>query len=90
MDDLYIIDCGNYCIVRNAKGKYENHTHIKKYKTAEMFIKLVRKKKIPRSDYLRESVKRVSLDDKYVAAVEHKQSKDKQKPKYYNANKGVR
>ncbi len=89
-DKLHIIDCGKYCVVSNMQGSYDNHTHIKKYKTAEVFVKLVRAKEIPRSDYLRESAKRVTLDDKYIEAIEHKQDKDRQKSKYYNVNKGVR
>lgn len=89
-DKLHIIDCGKYCVVANQAGEYKNHTHIKRYDTALMLITLVRNKRVPKSEYLRESAKRITLDDKYIEAIEHKQIKDRQKSKYYNVNKGVR
>lgn len=90
VDKLHIIDCGKYCVVSNMQGDYNNHTHIKKYKTAELLIKLVRAKRVPKSDYLRESAKRITLDEVYRQAIEYKEAKDKQKQHYININKGAR
>lgn len=55
-----------------------------------MLVKLMRKKRIPRSDYLRESIKRVTLDKRYIRDINIKIEKDKDKQKYINIQKGVR
>lgn len=74
---------GSY-VVANCNGKYCNHTHLKKRSTCELLIKLVKRKEVPRSPYLRTSAKRITLDKKYIRAINHKIEKDRQKPKYYN------
>ena len=43
---------------------------------------------MPKSDYLRESIKRATLDEKYIEKINIKIEKDKQKQKYVNVNKG--
>lgn len=48
------------------------------------------KKIVPDSSYLRETVLRVSLDNKYKDKVKHKIKKDKDRQVYINVNKGVR
>lgn len=68
----------------NANGEYKHHTHIKRYKTCEMLVKLVEKKMVPRSSYLRLSAKRITLDQKYIDKIDIKIEKDKNKQKYYN------
>ena len=55
-----------------------------------MLINLVCDKIVPDSDYLRTSAKRLSRDEKYIAQIEHKEEKDRQKQRYLNVNKGVR
>lgn len=48
------------------------------------------KGQVPDSDYLRETVLRISLDTKYRDRVRNKIEKDKNKQLYFNPNKGVR
>lgn len=83
-------DYNNGHIIINTKGKYENHGHVKYLNTCTKLLKLMNKGIVPHSDYLRGTVLRISLDDKYIEKVKQKISKDKQKPKYININKGVR
>lgn len=89
-DRLNIIDCGNYVTVVNINGSYDNHCHVDTYDTALMFVKLVEKKRVPDSDYLRESALRVSINPKYIQKIEIKIAKDKDKTKYVNVNRGVK
>lgn len=70
-------------------GRYENHGHVKKAKTAKMLIRLMKENKVPNSNYLRETVLRVSLDNKYKTKVKNKMAKDRDKQKYININKGI-
>ena len=77
-------------VLINSLGKYENHGHIKKLKTCKMLIELMEKEIVPDSDYLRESVLRISLNEKYKEKVRNKIKKDKNKIWYHNPNKGVR
>lgn len=76
-------------VLINMDGKYENHGHIRKLDTAKMVIKLIKTKKVPDSNYLRQTVLRVSLDEKYKAKVRHKIAKDKDKQPYVKYPKGV-
>lgn len=75
IDKLKMINCGNYFTVININGKHENHAHVKKYSTAHLLVKLINKKLAPKSPYLRESVKRITLDDKYIQKIEIKEEK---------------
>ena len=85
-----IINCGDYFTIANIKGGYDNHCHVKRKKTAKMLIKLMEKKRVPRSDYLRESAKRCTLDVKYIRDIDNKISKDKNKQQYCNIGGGKR
>jgi len=82
--------CGNHYVLINKKGKVENHTHLKKKDTCYLLIKLVCRKEIPRSPYLRTSAKRISRNKKYIKEIEIKEEKDKQKQHYFNLQKVVR
>lgn len=86
-----IYDNGTYHTLVNVKAKdFKNyHTHIKREGTCKMLIRLICKKRVPDSPYLRESAKRISRDKKYIQKIEIKERKDKQKPHYININKGV-
>lgn len=84
MSRYNIINCGDYMTIVNIKGEYENHCHVDKYKTAKMLVKLMKNKRIPKSSYLRESVKRVTLDENYIRDINIKIEKDKNKQKYRN------
>lgn len=96
--DFIIIDNGSYYTIENAKAKdFKNyHTHINKKgkggkrETCEMLIKLICKKRVPKSSYLRTSAKRISRDEKYIEKIEIKECKDRNKIFYFNPNKGVR
>ena len=98
--DFIIHESRKGFVIENAKAKdFQNyHTHIKKRKkksgrdkaeTCHMLIRLICNKKIPNSDYLRASAKRISRDIDYINSIEHKENKDKQKPKFVRVNKGV-
>lgn len=88
-DEFMVIQCKKDHVLINMNGKYENHGHVKKLKTAKMLIKLMKTNKVPHSAYLRETVLRVSLDESYRNKVLHKIEKDKQNPKFIKVNKGV-
>lgn len=90
IDKLKIIHCGSYYTIINCNGQYFNHAHTKKYSTAELLCRLIKHKKVPRSAYLRESCKRVTLDNKYINEIEIKQERDRNKLRYINVNKGAR
>lgn len=90
VDKLNIIDCGNYFTIININGEYDNHCHIKKYKTANMLVNLILNKRVPKSKYLRESAKRVTLDERYKQDIDIKIEKDRDRIYYFNPNKGVR
>ena len=47
-------------------------------------------KRVPKSKYLRESARRVTVDKKYIEKIEIKEEKDRNKQHYINVNKGVR
>ncbi len=60
-------------IVHNVcKGFEEGHTHVQKYDTCMIMIKLLISKKVPksRSRYFLESLLRLSDDDKYRSELE--------------------
>ena len=82
-------ESGNYIVI-NTKGSYEHHTHLKNYHTCELLIKLVCKKIVPNTPYMRSSAKRISRDKKYIQKIDNKIRKDKNKTKYVNINKGIR
>lgn len=88
-DEFIVIEDKRGHVVINTKGNYGNHGHIKRYETAKMFIRLMDKKQIPRSDYLRKTVLRVSLDERYKDDVRRKIEKDRDKQRYFNPSKGV-
>lgn len=88
-DEYMVIKDKRGHVLINMNGEYKNHGHLKKAKTAKMVIKLMKKRQVPRSDYLRETVLRVSLDEKYKAKVRNKIKRDKNRTYYININKGV-
>ena len=77
-------------IVKNNKGKHENHGHFKKLSTCYVIIRLLQRKTIPKSDYLLEAARRITTDSQYKQTLELKQGKNKQRQRYFNSNKGVR
>ena len=87
IDKLKIINCGNYFTVINLKGEHENHAHVKKKSTAELLVKLIKRKQVPKSKYLRESAKRITIDEKYIQKIEIKEEKDRNKLNYINNRK---
>ena len=88
-DDKYKI-LKNYsgCVLINKKGKYKNHGHFRKKETCFLMIKLMEKKEVPKSSYLRESALRISLDEKYKKNIQIKIKKDSNKKYYTNIQKG--
>lgn len=65
MDKFKIINNDGYFTVGNQKGRRENHTHIKTKGTAKMLVKLMREQKIPKSQFLKLSAIRCTIDKKY-------------------------
>ncbi len=76
-------------VVTNIKASYKHHGHFKKLKTCYIIIKLIQRGQVPRSDYLRGSALRISIDDNYLEKIRHKIEKDKKRIRYININKGV-
>lgn len=77
-------------IIINTLGKYENHGHLKRLKTAKLVIKLMKNQIIPDSDYLKGTILRISLNEKYKDRIRNKMLKNKEKTHYININKGVK
>lgn len=92
MDKFEVIHCGWYMTIANKKGKDRHHCHVYKEDTAHMLVRLMYKKRIPKSDYLRECVRRVSRDKKYIARIDEairKDEKRKRKKEQQDLCKGV-
>lgn len=77
-------------VVINIAGTYQNHGHIKTLKGAKTIIDLVERKIVPRSDYLRHTALRLTLDDNYKMDILRKIEKDRNKTRYININKGLK
>ena len=90
INEFTILEDEDGYIVKNNKGKYENHGHFKKLSTCYTLIRLMQKKTIPRSTYLLEAARRITIDVKYKQTLELKQLKNKQRQRYFNPSKGVR
>lgn len=82
-------DYRNGHVVINTNGKYEHHGHIHSLGTCKKLLKLMDSKTVPNSPYLRGSVLRISLDEKYKEKVLHKILKDKNKQRFHRPPKGV-
>jgi hypothetical protein len=65
-----IIDCGEYMTIANADGSRKHHCHVGKMGTAQMLVRLMKRKEVPDSPYLREAVKRVTLDQQYIERID--------------------
>ncbi len=90
INEFTVLEDEDGYIVKNNKGKYENHGHFKKIDTCYTLIRLMQKKTIPRSAYLLEAARRITTDAKYKQILELKQLKNKQRQRYFNPSKGVR
>ena len=82
-------DCRGYVVI-NENGGYGNHAHLDKYNTCKLLIRLIERKIVPKSEYLRGSALRLTLDEKYREKILIKQAKDREKPVYFNVNKGTK
>lgn len=73
--NIYIVDRQCF-IIHNTKKKFEDgHTHIKNYNTAKYLINLCIHRSIPEkhlSDYLLESIVRLSTDTEYINQIKQK------------------
>lgn len=69
---------------------YEHHGHVKYLNSCKKLLKLMDENIVPDSKYLRETVLRISLDDKYKEKVKNKIDKDRNKQQYININKGIK
>lgn len=66
-----------YVLIRDG-GKYSQHAHIKKECTCKFVIDCIKKRKMPRSKYLKGSVKRLLTEKEFNEMIV------KEKPKYIN------
>lgn len=93
-EKLKAFDCGKYITIVNVKGDYNNHSHITKghkkqmWKAAKTLINLVEKKRVPKSNYFRESALRLTRDKKYKEKIRVKIAKDKNRQRYNNRSGG--
>jgi hypothetical protein len=71
-----------YIVIRRG-GEYKQHAHVKKLQTCNLLIDLIAKNKLPDSQYLRGSCKRLLTEEEYSLLRPRKQM-------YYNSQKGVR
>lgn len=74
----------------NLNGTHDHHTHLKRKSTCELLVRLVKRKRVPDSTYLRSSAKRVTMDQRYINKIDAKIEKDGDRVYYINVNKGVR
>lgn len=83
--DHYVVKEGRrgYTIYNTRKDFDEGHGHIGSQDTCEMLIKLMGRNIVPDSPYLRQTVLRISTDDKYIDKVKRKIEKDRDKQRYY-------
>lgn len=86
--DFKIINTRNEFILVNRNGEYHNHCHLKKESTCYLLMKIVKRRQLPRSTFLLEAARRLTVDEAYLHEIELKQKKKKQK--YVNSQKGVR
>lgn len=70
---------GSY-IVRRIDGGYNQHAHINKYSTCKLLIKLIHANKLPTSEYLQGSCRRLLAEEEYSMLKPKKQ-------RYFNSNK---
>ncbi|MBU5669645.1 hypothetical protein KQI68_07300 [Peptoniphilus sp. MSJ-1] len=88
-DKKYTVKKNRYgFILCNNHGDYDNHGHFKRFNTCMLLIGLMESNVVPDSEYLRQSVLRISIDEKYLNKVKTKM--DKGTKKYININKGVK
>lgn len=73
---------GNY-IVRRVDGEYSQHAHISTHKGCKILIKCIKRNKLPKSNYLKGSCKRLLTEEEYSRL-------RKPKDQYININKGCR
>lgn len=85
--DYKILKSSRGYIVKNKRGSYRNHGHFKQLKT---YYSIMQRHQVPKSRYLRGSVLRISVDDRYRDKVQRKIDKDKNKGYYFNPQKGVK
>lgn len=72
--------------VRNNKGDFKNHIHLRNLRDCRRVIAWCENRLIPKSAFFRESCRRLSTDKYYQQRLIHHKDKDA----YYNPNKGVR
>lgn len=82
-DDFLIKIKYKECIVIRIGGAYEQHAHLRNISSAKGLINLLMHGLLPKSDYLKESARRLLTEEEYSNL---KIPKDK----YYNKPKGLR
>lgn len=85
-----IVKDGKGYIVCNTQGEYKHHGHFKQLKTCYTIIKLMQRRTVPKSKYLRGSALRISTDQFYLDKVQRKIDKDKDRIYYFNPSKGAK
>lgn len=89
--DIYkILKTQRDYVVVNIMGQEENHGHFRRLKTCYLIIRLMRRRTVPKSKYLRKAALRISTDKPYTDKIRRKIEKDKDKLYYYNPSKGAK
>lgn len=73
---------GSY-IVRRMEGEYSQHAHVSSMTGCKLLINLIHNNRLPTSDYLKGSCRRLLTVEEYARL-------RKKKQQYVNVNKGVR
>ena len=89
-EDYKIIHNNRDFTLINLKGNYDSHGHLKKLNTCMLVIRLMKDGIVPHSQFLQETVLRISTDEKYIEKVLNKQEKYRNKLKYHNVNNGIK
>ena len=77
--------------IYNSKGTFESHHgHIDRLGTCKKLLQMIDKGIIPDSPYLRETVLRICIDNKYKDKVINRIKKDGSRQYYFNPNKGIK
>jgi len=70
-------------IIIRQDGEYSQHAHIKTIKGCMILLRLIKNNRLPKSQYLQESCKRLLTNDEFKMLKQDKQC-------YININKGVK
>ncbi len=80
---LKVIEKDHEYIVIRVGGEYHQHGHIKKKQSVNLLLDLISKNRLPKSEFLQGTCRRLLTEEEYCRLKPKKQM-------YYNSNRGVR